>query len=372
MEGRKRRLDHSFQDEPTPEGDEWEEYGGELMWVAGYTAGGAPFGLTVEEFRRVNERYEAGAGWARAKYVLRDLLELWCGPPTRAEVGFVKKIGHGLSRDIFAAEVELTPDPRRRSGAFVVLLPRRDADPALDVRTRRELRLLGKLHGQQLPFRVAEVVGAYPESGRLALVRRLLAGFELDLRAGRQPGRPWETVGEIAAAIHTVDGGGFGRFLSGHPTRRDHAENSLRVFDGLDAPEAREARDWATSHLPPAEPSVLVHGDLLGQNILIGLEQPPAVIDWEYARLGDPAYDLAIVTRGGKRPFQIDRGLDRLLDAYHRHGGDAGVSREHVRVHELCLVASWYREALAGARVHPADQELGRLRGLLARARSGA
>ena len=286
------------------------------MWVAGYTGGGAPFGLTVDEFRSANERQAAGAGWARAKYTLRDLLELWCGSRTRAEVGFVKKIGQGQSRDIFAAKVSLSPDPGGRSGDFVVLLPRPDADPDLDVRTRKELRLLGQLHEQKLLFRVAEVVGACPESGRLALVRRFLPGIELDLRAGRQPGgRPWETVGEVAAAIHTLDGNRFRAFLPGHPSRRLHAEQALQVFDGLDAPEARDARAWATSHLPPAEPSVLVHGDLLGQNILIGLDHPPAVIDWEYAVLGDPAHDLAIVTRGVKRPFQVDRGLDKLLDA---------------------------------------------------------
>jgi len=280
----KRRRDCSLEDEPRPEGDDWEEYGGELMWVAGHTEGGAPFGLTVDEFRRANERESAGAGWACAKYVLRDLLEAWCGPPTRAEVGFVKKIGQGLSRDIFAAEVVLRPDPGGRSGDFVVLVPRRNADPELDVRTRKELRLLGRLDQQKLAFRVPEVVGAYPESGRLVLVRRFLPGIELDVRAGRQPGsRPWETVGEIAAAIHSLHGGHFEPFVPGHPTRRDHAEEALRVFDGLDAPEAREARAWATSHLPPAEPSVLVHGDLLGQNILLGLDDPPAVIDWEYA-----------------------------------------------------------------------------------------
>jgi hypothetical protein len=189
-----RRRDCSFEDGPRPQGDDWEEYGGELMWVAGRTESGVPFGLTVDELRRVNERDSAGAGWACAKYAVRDLLEQWSGPPTRAEVGFVKKIGRGLSRDIFAAEVMLRPDPGGRSGDFVVLPPRRDADPEVDVRARKELRLLGRLDQQKLPFRVPHVVGAYPVSGRLALVRRFLPGIELDLRAGRQPGgRPWET-----------------------------------------------------------------------------------------------------------------------------------------------------------------------------------
>src|SRR5439155_425808 len=83
-------------------------------------------------------------------------------------------------------------DPRDRSGPYVVLLPREDADGELDDRTRRELRLLGRVSRLPLPFRVPAVVGAYPESGHMALVRRFVPGIELDLRAGRQPGvRPW-------------------------------------------------------------------------------------------------------------------------------------------------------------------------------------
>ncbi len=65
------------------------------------------------------------------------------------------------------------------------------------------------------------------------------------------------------------------------------------------------------------QPSIrpLLHGDLLGQNILLAADGPHHVIDWEHVKHGDPAYDLAIVTRGVKQPFQIANGLDRLLEA---------------------------------------------------------
>jgi len=128
----------------------------------------------------------------------------------------------------------------------------------------------------------------------------------------------------------------------------------------------RDARHWALAHLPPARPSVVLHGDLLGQNILLSPSEPPTVIDWEYARYGDPAYDLAIVTRGIKRPFQIVDGLVRLLDAYHGHGG-CEVTADHVHVHELCMLAGWYRTALKERGEFAADQELDRLRALLRR-----
>jgi hypothetical protein len=41
-------------DEPSLSGEEWVEYGGELIWAVDFTAGGAPIGLTSEEFRRLN------------------------------------------------------------------------------------------------------------------------------------------------------------------------------------------------------------------------------------------------------------------------------------------------------------------------------
>ncbi len=168
------------------------------------------------------------------------------------------------------------------------------------------------------------------------------------------------------AAIHRLDAVRLEDILPGNATRREHARAALRVFDGLDAIEFGEARHWAEAHLPPDDPGVLVHGDLLGQNILLAPGGPPAVIDWEFAQRGDPAYDFAIVSRGFRRPFQVERGLEQLLKAYGRHGG-SGVTLEHVRLHELCLVAGWYRDALAGRGAHAPDEELARLRGLLRR-----
>ena len=300
------------------------------------------------------------------------MLELSSGPATRAEVGWVREIARGLSRDIFAAEVDLEPDPSHRSGSYVVLLPRTDADDGLDGRGRKELRLLGHLSRLDLPFRVPAFVGGYPESGQLALVRRFVPGIELDPRAGRQPGvRPWETLGQIMAAIHRLDGTRWEDILPGHATRREHARGALSAFDGLDGGEIREVRAWAEAHLPPAEPGVLVHGDLLGQNILLDPGHPPAVIDWEQALRGDPAYDLAIVTRGVKQPFQVERGLEKLLEAYERQGG-TGVTIEHVTLHELCLAASWYRDALAGRGARPPHEELARMRNLIRRVESRA
>jgi aminoglycoside phosphotransferase (APT) family kinase protein len=224
-----------------------------------------------------------------------------------------------------------------------------------------------------MPFRVPEVIGAYPLAGRRALVYRFLRGIELDLRAGRQGSVcPWELVGEIAAAIHGLDTGALGALLPGHATRRAHALAAVEKYlAGAREPELAAACAWAMAHLPPDQPAVLLHGDLLGQNILLCPGEPTAVIDWEYACLGDPAYDLSIVTRGSRDPFKTSGGLNKLLDAYREHGGDVTAAAMHL--HELCLVASWYRDARKerGGETQ-AQQYLSQLRNILRRAERAA
>lgn len=360
---RKRRRERDA-DEPSFDGLELEEMGGELIHVIDRTEGGAPYGPTLAELRRDAERHARGAGWARAKHVLRELLDLE-GLAVR-DIGRVSKIGDGLSRDVFAASVEHADGTDQ---AYAVLVPRRDADAELGERTVRELRLLAQLQGRVFPFRIPPLLGAMQDGKQVVLVRHCVQGVPLDLRAGRQHAvRPWEIVAEIAAAIHGVHGADVTDVAIGFETRRAHAIDQLSVFEGLDSPEMRAAHAWAREHLPPDDPATLVHGDLLGQNILLAFDGPHHVIDWEYALRGDPAYDLAIVTRGAKQPFQMAAGLDRLLESYEAHGG-RGVTREHVQLHELCLVAHWYREALAGRGSQPPAFELDRMRALVRRLR---
>lgn len=361
--GRRRRR-RGDPDEPALDGLELAELGGETIHVVDWTEAGFPVGPTLAELRHDLEREQRGEGWARAKRLLRVALE--SARVGVREIGRVTRIGDGLSRDVYGASVEHADGSEQ---AYAVLLPRRDADAELSERTLREVRLVAALRGRSFPFGLPAVVGAVREGRHFALVRHFVPGVPLDLRAGRQPSvRPWEIVGEIAAAIHAVRGAELEGAVIGLATRRAHAIDELRVLEGLAPGEMKDALAWAREHLPPEDPSVLVHGDLLGQNILLSFEGPHHVIDWEYARRGDPAYDLAIVTRGAKQPFQMAGGLTRLLEAYERHGG-RGVAPEHVRIHELCLIGHAYREALAGRGVQPPSFELQRMGSLLRRLR---
>jgi aminoglycoside phosphotransferase (APT) family kinase protein len=367
---RERRDPFAHAHEPVPEGDDWVEWGGQLIWAAGFTSGGAPYGLSVEEWRRAMRRGESNAGWARARAVLAQLAREQSSRHSTIEIGRVTKVGMGLSRAVFAAALSVQPDDNGLSGYYAVLLPGSDPVPGLDQRVRTELRVLRALHDHAFPFRVPRPLGAVPEHYGLALAREFVPGIPLDLRAGRIASvQPWRVVAEIAAAVHGVNPPLPIDTASTCRTRRDHALEAIKVLEQLDDRDAKLARAWALEHLPPAEPAALLHGDLLGQNILLDPTASPrwAVIDWEYARTGDPAHDLAIVTRGVRKPFQIERGLELLLDAYEAaSAGRAAVLKEHVRIHELALVATWYREALEGVRGHePVEQAHGRLRRVL-------
>jgi aminoglycoside phosphotransferase (APT) family kinase protein len=330
-------------DEPQGEGYAWVEWGVDRMWAAGFTEGGAPFGLTESEFRKAGRQGGTGPGWAVAAEVLRQVLVHLGAADEDAEVGWVRYLGDGLTYVTYGADCPL-PDGKERP--LVVRLPRPGAEDDQETEARREQHLLQYLQGVDQPFRLPRTLGVRPVEGGLAVVQEWLSGVPADLRASRFPGGcPWELVGRVAAWVHDLDPEPLRAVLSGYDTRREHALAFARVLERVSGSDGEAVRGWVREHLPPAEPSCLLHGDLLGQNLLLSWEdEPVGVVDWGAALLGDPAYDLAVVTRGVRRPFQVSGGLQRLLEEYHRAGGRP-VSIADVYLHELCLRAKLFLDA---------------------------
>jgi aminoglycoside phosphotransferase (APT) family kinase protein len=228
---------------------------------------------------------------------------------------------------------------------LVVRVPQRDAGKHQPEQARREAALLERLSELELSFLIPEVVALIPIDTGVAMVQRWVSGFPLEMRARRSPVSPWDVIGEIAAKCHGIPAERFIEIVPFYPSRRAHAVAMLAVLDELAVDEFADARQWAIAHLPPETPARLLHGDLLGQNLLLGLERdgPIGVIDWAAALVGDPAYDLAIVIRGVRRPFGVGGGLNKLLDSYNAHS-DVELKAQDVRLYELCLAASWWVE----------------------------
>lgn len=347
--------------------DEVVEYGGELIWAVDFTSGGAPIGTPLRELIKIREHDMRTSGWVRAKRAFERAFS----DDGSVEIGRVRKIGEGLSRYAYSAWIDFYND-RERCGKYVALLCRDGLKGEELEQFRRETQILAKLTEYDLPFAIPRVYEKFEDDLGPVVIQSMCEGLELDLRAGRQHRvRPWETVGQVAASIHTLPAKHFSNVLEGHETRLEFARAELeRSFSReSEEPLIRDAYQWTQENLPAEEPTVVLHGDLLGQNILLSLEGKITVLDWQLSRIGDPAYDFAIVTRGVRKPFQLADGLKRLLSVYHEAGGKI-VKRHEVHLYEICLILGWYfhakNEGLSGS--GRAGAELGKLKGVLERA----
>ncbi len=103
---------------------------------------------------------------------------------------------------------------------------------------------------------------------------------------------------------------------------------------------------WLLSNLSPTPRTwSLVHGDFGLHNIMVGSGEVVAVLDWEFAHVGDPVEDLSYLRR-----YIEPLGLwDTFLHSYRDHGGpvyDASAARYYevwrsVR-NAVCCATAWY------------------------------
>ncbi|MCB9766141.1 MAG: phosphotransferase [Alphaproteobacteria bacterium] len=288
--------------------------------------------------------------WIYAKAALEEILGRYAPTDGLVRVGRVSRLGGGCSREAWGAHVELSPDPARVSGPWVALLPASSSREDYPTLVHREAELLQALGERELPFRIPRVAGITGTT-RPILVLSWVEGLPLDFRAERayDGAPPWALVARLAAQVHRIDPDSLEVSLPGTLTRQEQVLDELKIFEGLDEDPFPDALDWAREQLPdPEQPNTLLHGDLLGQNILCPLlhRQPlPGLVDWAFVQRGDPALDLAIVTRGRRTPFAAGGTPRRLLEAYLEAGGPP-VTLDQIHFYELVMIAAWYKEAL--------------------------
>ncbi|MFO7190630.1 MULTISPECIES: phosphotransferase family protein [Thermocrispum] len=127
---------------------------------------------------------------------------------------------------------------------------------------------------------------------------------------------------------HTADVG----FLGVPPAGTAFAEAEIAQLEDYlrrvaDEPEPIivDGLGWLRANVPASERIGLVHGDYRTGNVLFGDDRVNAVIDWEFARLGDPLYDVGWVCCPSNR---VDSDLvcmilpqEEFLARYERHAG---------------------------------------------------
>ena len=244
----------------------------------------------------------------------------------------------------------------------------------------REAKTLQRLENAGFRFETPELICKVgDDSGHpIGLIETWVRGIPLTLYKGSiYQDRIIQTIAEVAVSVHQLETKNFSH-LQAFENSKAHVQSKLSSLSPELIKEysaALRAKEWILSRLPESRPSVMLHGDLLPQNILCHetrAEWKVALIDWEFAAIGDPAYDLAIVTRGDRKLMGINNGLGLLVENYRKAGG-IELSAVEVRIHELLLFLNWLWESAEAEkkgqhRGHGPDHYAQRIESLLRRA----
>jgi aminoglycoside phosphotransferase (APT) family kinase protein len=89
--------------------------------------------------------------------------------------------------------------------------------------------------------------------------------------------------------------GDYGRGENYVARQVDRWSKQYRASQTQEIEEMERLITWLPSHLPPPQPSRIVHGDYRLDNMILALDAPgvAAVLDWELSTLGDPLADFS-------------------------------------------------------------------------------
>ena len=94
------------------------------------------------------------------------------------------------------------------------------------------------------------------------------------------------------------------------------------------------------------QPLVVCHHDVHAQNMILDADGRLWLVDWEYAGLGDPVFDLASFASQAQL---TDSSVQRLLERYFRAGGSLDPERLPLARWAFDYVQwLWYRTVMAG------------------------
>ncbi len=273
--------------------------------------------------------------------------------------GKIRRIGEGLFHDNYWFWInsrQTSAEWTQRTFVLRLIDRRREWNEGAEPveRLKREAETLRRLRQVDFPWPVPEFVCFVHEDEvePLGMIETAVAGIAMDGPQFNKEETLW-TIGRVAADVHRLSVEQF-MHLPNKGDRRAYAADQLSELPGELFelfPAAVAARQWIESHLPPADPSRILHGDLLPQNLVFDWEQTEpgereivGVVDWEMAKLGDPAWDLAIVTRGSRKVCGVRGGLRVLVNAY-RDAGGCPITEADVRCYEILLALHWLDEA---------------------------
>ena len=169
----------------------------------------------------------------------------------------------------------------------------------------REFRVISALHVQGFPVATPLLYCADESiAGTAFYVMSFVEG-----RVFWEPAMPGSHPGERAAVhdamnatlahLHSFDPAAigladFGKGENYVGRQVERWSKQYRASETEPIEEMDKLMQWLPAHLPPAQPTRLVHGDYRLDNLIIAADAPKvaAVLDWELSTLGDPLADF--------------------------------------------------------------------------------
>ncbi len=303
--------------------------------------------------------------------VVRNDVERFLSEQTgkEARVTDARLLAGGASQESWSVDVVLEPGEER-----LALVMRRDMGGVLTFATlprATEFAVIAAAHAAGVPvprpyFEPATI------GGKPAFFMQRVEGEAVGRRLVTDPtfadarAKLPEQMAQALAQIHRIDVHAAG--LDALLPAADAAQSAIQVeierlyreLDSVD--EAHPALELALRWLARNEPSpeterTLVHGDFRIGNILVGATGLNAILDWEFARVGDPMEDVAWpcvrAWRFGNDALEAGGITDRetWLRAYERASGRS-VDRGRIAYLEILGNVRWAVGALMQARRH--------------------
>lgn len=271
---------------------------------------------------------------------LRKHLSDYCSPWCKHSVSLVRPLPGGLTNRSYLLQSQ---------GERYVLRINAKNHRQLDLDRRAEIEILQAVGEIGV---ATELVYADPAEG--FLVTKFVDGDPWQ----RHMSGTTDTISQIAdllKTIHQLDGGDRVMDVRGKSAKYWQAINA----DGKRAEKLRAIEQKVQAFILWAENEnrspCLCHNDLLAENIIVADDNRLVAIDWEYAAMGDPYFDLAVVVEGHELTPFFERQL--LSDYLGCEPSAAEMRRlQYCRIEYAYLELLWYAVQSSSSPILMADQ----------------
>jgi aminoglycoside phosphotransferase (APT) family kinase protein len=170
----------------------------------------------------------------------------------------------------------------------------------------REYRVIGALYTQGFP--VAEPVIYCADENVIGTAffvmshvdGRVIWDAQMPSSNPTERARVYDAMNATIARLHSFDPaaiglGDYGRGENYVARQIERWSKQYRASETEKIEDMERLMAWLPAHLPPAQPTRLVHGDYRLDNMILAPDAPKilAVLDWELSTLGDPVADFA-------------------------------------------------------------------------------